>query len=580
MFKNMAIIINKTNPYTVPMSFQVKEEVFMNILTPYTITGFVVDVFKQRIYKGRVFVNVFGQIERIEEADACEEQYIMPGFIDSHVHVESSMLMPSEFARAAVAHGVVATISDPHEIANVLGIEGIEYFIENGRQSGFKFFFGAPSCVPAAPFETSGAHLGLKEIDYLLHKNDIWYLSEMMNFPGVIAGDAEIMSKIEAAKKLNKPVDGHAPCLSGAPLEKYIAAGISTDHECMDICEAEEKLSLGMKILIREGSAAKNFDALYPLINRYPSSVMLCTDDSHPDDLRNGYIDKLVNKALANGINFFNLLKAVAINPVAHYGIPVGLLREGDFADFIVTDSIDPGFKILQTYISGKLVYDSTEKSINLHRPKIEIKNNFHATPITVEDIRVKAFENKNIRVIKVIDKELFTENITIKPAIKDDEIISSTDEDILKIVVLNRYAPDSKPVVGFIKGFGLKQGALAGTVAHDSHNLIAVGADDEALVKCINAVIEVSGGIAICSDGIVDILPLPIAGIISDKSIDKVASDYERISAKAKQIGSPLTSPFMTLSFMALIVIPQLKICDKGLFDVNKFCYADLYTL
>jgi adenine deaminase len=562
------------------MTFQVKEEIFMNILTPYTITGYVVDVFNQRIFKGRVYVNVFGQIERIEETDVCEERYIMPGFIDAHVHIESSMLMPSEFARAAVMHGVVATVSDPHEIANVLGVEGIEYFIENGRQSGFKFFFGAPSCVPAAPFETSGARLGVDEVDALLRKNDIWYLSEMMNFPGVIAGNADVMGKIETAKRLNKPVDGHAPCLSGAPLEKYIAAGISTDHECMDICEAEEKISLGMKILIREGSAAKNFDALYPLINRYPSSVMLCTDDSHPDDLRNGYIDKLVNKALAKGINFFNLLKAVAVNPVVHYGIPVGLLREGDSADFIITDSIEPGFKILQTYIAGKLAYDRVGESVNLHRPTIEIKNNFHASPVAVEDIRVKALFDRNIRVIKVVDKELFTENIVMKPVVEGDEIVSSADSDILKIVVLNRYDSASKPVTGFIKGFGLKQGALAGTVAHDSHNLIAVGVDDSSIVKCINAVIEVSGGIAVCAGDVVDILPLPVAGIISDKNIDKVASDYERLNAKAKQMGSSLTSPFMTLSFMALIVIPQLKICDKGLFDVNKFCYTDLFVV
>jgi adenine deaminase len=562
------------------MSFQVKEEVFMNILTPYTITGYVVDVFNQRIYKGRVYVNVFGQIERIEETDVCEERYIMPGFIDSHVHIESTMLMPSEFARSAVAHGVVATVSDPHEIANVLGIEGVEYFIENGKQSGFKFFFGAPSCVPAAPFETSGARLGVEEINYLLHKEDIWYLSEMMNFPGVIAGDAEVMSKIAIAQKLNKPVDGHAPCLSGESLKKYLAAGISTDHECMDICEAEEKISLGMKILIREGSAAKNFDALYPLINQYPSQVMLCTDDSHPDDLKNGYIDKLVNKALSNGINFFSLMKTVAVNPVVHYGIPVGLLKVGDFADFIITDSIDPGFQILQTYISGKLVYDRVGERIDLPRPKIEIKNNFYASPLKIEDIRVEAVDGKNIRVIKVIDKELFTENIVVRPVISSDNgIISSTDDDILKIVVLNRYLPDSKPVAGFINGFGLKQGAIAGTVAHDSHNLIAVGVDDKSIVRCMNAVIEASGGIAVHADGLTDILPLPVAGIISDKGIDEVAADYDRINKKAKQLGSALTSPFMTLSFMALIVIPKLKICDKGLFDVNKFCYTDLFV-
>jgi adenine deaminase len=562
------------------MTFRVKEEVFMNILAPYTITGYIVDVFNQRIYKGRIYVNVFGQIERIEETDVCEERYIMPGFVDSHVHIESSMLMPSEFARSAVTHGVVATISDPHEIANVLGIEGVEYFIENGKQSGFKFFFGAPSCVPAAPFETSGAKLGVEEVDYLLHKDDIWYLSEMMNFPGVINGDAEITGKIEAAKRLNKPIDGHAPCLSGASLEKYVAAGISTDHECMSVCEAEEKLSLGMKILIREGSAAKNFAALCPLINQYPSSVMLCTDDSHPDDLRTGYIDSLVNKALSNEINFFNLLRAVAVNPVLHYDVPVGLLRTGDFADFVIADSINPGFKILQTYISGKLVYDRAGESVNLYRPKIEIKNKFHAAPVAIEDIRVN-FVDKNIRVIKVIDKALFTDNLVMKPVVSGtDEVVSDIDNDILKIVVLNRYISGSKPVVGFINGFGLKEGALAGTVAHDSHNLIAVGVDDESIVKCMNAVIGSSGGIAVCSAGVVDILPLPIAGIISDKDIDEVATDYDRLNRKAKQIGSLLTSPFMTLSFMALIVMPKLKICDKGLFDVKQFGYTDLFYL
>ncbi|MDR1338873.1 MAG: adenine deaminase [Prevotellaceae bacterium] len=560
------------------MTFQLKEEIMTAILSPYNITGFIVDVFNQRIYKGRIYVNVFGQIERIEETDVCEERYIMPGFIDSHVHIESSMLMPSEFARSAVSHGTLATLSDPHEIANVLGIEGVEYFIENGHESGFKFFFGAPSCVPTAPFETSGAHLGLDEVDSLLQKEDIWFLSEMMNFPGVIAGDPEVRAKIDAAKRMNKPVDGHAPCLSGASLEKYIAAGISTDHECMDICEAEEKLSLGMKILIREGSSAKNFDALYPLINQYPSSVMLCTDDSHPDDLKKGYIDKLVDRALSKGVNFFNLLKAVSVNPVLHYGIPVGLLRTGDYADFIVTDSIEQGFKVLQTYISGKLVYDRLGEEINLHRPKIEIKNSFHAAFIDVEDIRVES-RNRDIRLIKVIDRELFTESIVVKPAVSGSEIVSSTAEDMLKIVVLNRYVPGSRPAVGFIRGFGLKQGALAGTVAHDSHNLIAVGVDDRSIVECINSLIDVNGGIAVCCDGAVDILPLPVAGIISDKGIDEVAANYDRINSKAKQIGSPLASPFMTLSFMALIVIPQLKICDKGLFDVNKFNDTGLFV-
>ena len=575
----MAIIFSKTNPFTVPNTFQLKEENFFALAVPYTLSGNIVDVVNERIFKGRIYVNVFGDIEKIEEAEnVVEDCYIMPGFVDSHVHIESSMLMPSEFAREAVKHGVVAAICDPHEIANVLGIEGIEYFIENAEKSGFKFFFGAPSCVPAAPFETSGAVLGVKEIEYLMKKENIWFLGEMMNFPGVVANNPEVMAKIQTAKNAHKPIDGHAPGLTGEDLRKYVNAGISTDHECMDICEAEEKLSLGMKILIREGSAAKNYDALYPLINRYPNSVMLCTDDSHPDDLIEGYIDKLVSKSMRKGLDFFNIMKAANINPVMHYKVPVGLLREGDSADFIITDTLEPDFKILKTYISGKIVYDRVGDEVNLHRPVVEIKNNFNAKEVTVNDIQVEV-KSEEIRVIKVIDRELYTEQLIEKPTVSNNKVIPSVENDILKIVVLNRYHKDAKPVVGFIKGFGLKRGAICSTVAHDSHNLIALGVDDQSIVQCMNAVINLAGGIATCDNGIVDILSLPIAGIISNNNAAKVAGDYCRLSNKVKEMGSPLTSPFMTLSFMALIVIPELKICDKGLFDVTTFNYTDLFV-
>ena len=575
----MGIIYHKTNPYMTPMTFQLKEEFFVENVIPYCMEGNIVDVFRREVFKGRVHVNVLGQIEKIERADVASENYILPGFVDSHVHIESSMLMPSEFARAVVSHGVLATVSDPHEIANVLGIAGLEYFIENGKESGFKFFFGAPSCVPATVFETSGAKLGVKEIEYLISKNDIWFLAEVMNFPAVVAGDAEILSKIEVAKRFGKPVDGHSPSLSGENLRKYIEAGISTDHECMDICEAEEKIALGMKILIREGSAAKNFNALYPLINRYPNRIMLCTDDAHPNDIKNAYIDSMVRRALLNGMDFFNIMQVVSLNPVMHYRLPVGLLREGDAADFIVVDSIDADFSVLQTTVSGKNVYERVGERINLRRPKIEIKNNFNASRINIDSIRITAESGKKkIRVIKVFDKELYTENVLEEAAIDNNQLVSSLEKDILKIVVLNRYNADAKPVTGFIQGFGLKRGALCSTVAHDTHNVIAVGVDDESIVAAINAVIESSGGIAVCSGKQTDILPLPVAGIMSDKGIDEIANDYDRMENLAKQSGSTLTSPFMTLAFMALIVIPSLKICDKGLFDVKRFEYTELF--
>ena len=563
------------------MTFQLKEENFAALAVPYVVSGNIVDVIGKRVFKGRIYVNVFGYIEKIEEADVSEDVYIMPGFVDSHVHIESSMLMPSEFARAAVARGVVAAICDPHEIANVLGVDGIEYFIANGKASGFKFFFGAPSCVPAASHETSGAKLGSAEIEYLMHKEDIWFLGEMMNFPSVVQKDHEVIAKIAIAQKSKKPIDGHAPGLSGRNLEKYVEAGISTDHECMDVCEAEEKITLGMKILIREGSAAKNFDALYPLINQYPSSVMLCSDDSHPDDLKNGYIDKLVSRSLEKNLDFFNVIRAATYNPVTHYKVPVGLLREGDSADFIITDFLEPNFNILKTYISGKIVYDRVGETINLKRPTLEIKNNFKASKISSKSIQI---ENQNqsskIKIIKVVDKELYTKQLAEFPVVENGMLVSSVSDDILKIVVVNRYVSNAKSVIGFINGFGLKKGAICSTIAHDSHNIIAVGVDDESIVKCVNSVIEVSGGISVFDGTSINLLKLPIAGIISDKGIDEVAEQYKNLNNKVKNdLGSILTSPLMTLSFMALTVIPELKIGDKGLFDAVKFEQTQLFV-
>jgi adenine deaminase len=574
----MAVFINKQNPYVSPTTFHFKEENYFGLSVPYSVAGNIVDIINQRIFRGRIYVNVLGDIEKVEECDVSEDHFILPGFVDSHVHIESSMLMPAEFACGAVKHGVVATVSDPHEIANVLDVDGVKYFIENGKKSGFKFFFGAPSCVPAVDFEISGARIGPDEIKILMKNNDIWFLGEMMNFPGVVQNNPEILAKIKAAKESGKPVDGHAPKLSGEDLLKYVSAGISTDHECMDICEAEEKLAAGMKILIREGSAAKNFEALYPLINQYPSSVMLCTDDSHPDDLLEGYIDKLISRGLSKGLDFFNLMKAAVLNPVTHYKLPVGLLRPADSADFIIIDHLKHDFNILQTYISGRLVYDRVGEEVNIHRPKIEIKNNFHAASISEKDIEILA-TGDSIHVIEVVDKELYTKNLIERATVTDGKLVSSSEKDILKIVVINRYEKNAKPSVGFIKGFGLKRGAICGTIAHDNHNIIAVGVDDASIVKAVNAVVAESGGIAVCDDESLQIIPLPIAGIISTKTLDEIAESYKKLQISAKDLGCVLTSPFMTLSFMALIVIPDLKICDKGLFDVTKFQHIELFN-
>lgn len=422
-----------------------------------------------------------GVVEKIEPCKEKNLQYILPGLVDSHVHIESSMLTPVEFARVAVRNGLVAVVADPHEIANVMGVEGVRFMMDNAQQSKLKFFWGVPSCVPAAPFDISGASLGVDEVGELLSDSRTVALAEMMNFPGVLADAPDVMAKLEKAKQLGKPVDGHAPGLAGEELRKYIHSGISTDHEAIDVCEAEEKLSLGMKILIREGSAAKNFDNLYPLVNRYPSQVMFCTDDCHPDDLLKGTINLLIKRGLKKGLDFFNLIKVAAINPVKHYKLGVGQLRVGDPADFIVVDNPDD-FNIQQTYINGELVYSLSEEVV-LPTVKVNPVNNFKAKPINLKSIEAVAKEGKKIRVMELIDKEIYTKLLEVEPTVVDGKVVSDFDRDILKIVVVNRYEP-TPPVVGFVKGTGLKVGAICSSVAHDSHNIIAIGADDKSLVE------------------------------------------------------------------------------------------------
>lgn len=566
------------------------------------ITGRIVDIFNNRIFKGQLTI-ADGIIQSITPLIGEDGEkplpFILPGFVDAHVHIESSLLIPSEFARLATVHGTVATVSDPHEIANVCGMEGINFMIRNGESVPFYFNFGAPSCVPATTFETAGATLDATKVEQLLQKDNIRYLSEMMNFPGVLNKDPEVMQKIAAAQKLGKPIDGHAPGLRGEDARNYIAAGISTDHECFTAEEALDKIKYGMHILIREGSAAKNFEALIGLLDDYPEKMMFCSDDKHPDSLLLGHINQLCARAVAKGIDLYKVLRAACLNPVRHYGLDHGLLRQGDSADFIVVEDLT-GFHVLQTWIKGKLVAENGQSRIaSTHvvpsAPAVAGSslleaspvNNFNAEPHTAEDFHYpldKWGEEENVEqvyVIGALDGQLITEKLIVplKDVHPSDGFLASNiEKDILKIVVVNRYQP--APVAkSFIRGFKLRRGALASSVAHDSHNIVAVGVDDESIARAINLVISQKGGLACVDPGKTAgaaptelLLPLPVAGLMSLDDGYRVAEAYTAIDAMAKDLGSPLGAPFMTLSFMALLVIPHLKLSDMGLFDGDKF--------
>lgn len=536
----------------------------------FSISGNLIDIHQEKIYPATVTVEA-GRIKAITPASGACDRYILPGFIDAHVHVESSMLIPSEFARLAVVHGTVATISDPHEIGNVLGVKGVDYMINNAAQVPFKFYFGAPSCVPATTFETAGAIIDPDEVDELLRRPEIHYLSEMMNFPGVLNEDEVVMQKIKAAQKYHKPVDGHAPGLRGEQAKQYAAVGISTDHECFTAEEAQDKLNFGMHILIREGSAARNFEALIGLLADHADKIMFCSDDKHPDSLELGHINDLVKRALAKGIDLFKILKAACVNPVEHYNLNVGLLREGDPADFIIIDNPED-FNIQQTFINGAVVAENGQTKIN--SVAADIINNFNCQPKKPSDFKVPQAGQHNIPIIVAQDGQLITEKTEDLPEVADGELKSSIAKDILKIAVINRYeeAPVAK---AFIKNFGLQEGAIASTVAHDSHNIIAVGVDDDSICKAVNALIACKGGVCTVSASETEILPLPVAGLMTNEDGYKVAAQYQKLDKKAKAMGSRLGAPFMTLSFMALLVIPHLKLSDKGLFDGDQFDYV-----
>ncbi|AUS06986.1 adenine deaminase [Pseudotamlana carrageenivorans] len=535
------------------------------------LQGQIVDIHQKRIFKGEITFES-GKIISIEEKGHEVNYYILPGFVDAHIHIESSMLVPSEFAKMAVAHGTVATVSDPHEIANVLGVEGVEFMIENGKKVPLKFNFGAPSCVPATSFESAGAEINAEDIKKLLELDDIKYLAEMMNYPGVIFDDEEVLKKIAWAKHFNKPVDGHAPGLVGDKLTKYINAGISTDHESFTYEEGLEKLRKGMKILIREGSAAKNFDALIDLVPEHFENMMFCSDDKHPDDLMLGHINQLCARAVKKGMDLFKILQMACINPVKHYTLDVGTLKVGDVADCIVVEDL-VNFKTLQTYIDGTLVFNDGRSLIS--PVSFENLNNFNCDLKEVSEFKVMS-SAKEIRVIEALEGQLITNEIIESVTIDNGNLVSNTDKDVLKMVVVNRYQ-NQPPALAFIKNFNLKEGAIAASVGHDSHNIVAVGVSDKAICKAVNLIIEHKGGVCAVSNSDSKILPLPVGGIISDQDGQTVGKAYAELDKMAKQLGSTLNAPYMTLSFMALLVIPSLKLSDKGLFDGTHFKFVDL---
>ncbi len=557
----------------------------------FSIKGNIIDIIVKKIFWGEVEIvdGCVQKINHLSEELKEGEQFIMPGFIDSHVHIESSMLIPSEFARLAVLHGTTGTISDPHEIANVCGVAGVQFMIDNGKKVPFKFHFGAPSCVPATIFETAGATIDKNDVEQLLASPEIFYLSEMMNFPGVLNGDEEVKGKIAAAQKLNKPVDGHAPGLRGADAKKYIdvisylpyvngipplGGGGATDHECFTAEEALEKLSYGMKILIREGSAAKNFDALVGLLHEHADNMMFCSDDKHPDSLAEGHINKLCARAVAAGIDLFKVLLAACVNPVLHYKMKNGLLREGDAADFIIVKDLI-SFDVAQTYIDGILVADD-DKTFIESVASIAI-NEFNCSEKEISDFELPAKKDQTeIFVIEALEGQLITNKLVRPATIKNGLIHSDVENDVLKIVVVNRYK-DAPIAISFIKNIGLTNGAIASSVAHDSHNIVAVGVNDESICEAVNLVIKQKGGISAVFDDVEMVLALPVAGLMSAEDGFKVAADYTAINKFATtELGSNLAAPFMTLSFMALLVIPHLKLSDKGLFDGDSFNFIN----
>ena len=545
--------------------------------------GHIVDVVRREIFDGELVI----EGEKIVEVRRCKLpanekpwSYIMPGFIDGHVHIESSMMVPHKFARIAMSHGTIGVIADPHEIGNVLGVEGVDYMIRSGQEARFNFLFGAPSCVPAVggDTETCGAVIDAKDTEALMAREDIGFLGEMMNYLGVLGGDKDVMAKIQAALRNGKPVDGHAPGLTGQQRDRYAAAGITTDHECSTLDEGRSCIKAGMKVIIREGSAAKDYKLLSPLIKESPNMVMFCTDDCHPDDFVRGHINLIVKRALADGYSLWDVLQAASVNAQKHYNQQWGLLQVGDPATFITVDNVTPHFRVESTWIRGEEMFNYNSNLPSKHGGmddyilNMEFPNNFVATPITVADIDINLKPGDTVHIIHASDGSLLTRHDAVE--LTGNPLFDSHYPwtEVQKIVVYNRYVPNAKPVVGLVRGFDIKEGAIAGSVAHDCHNIVAIGSSDEYIVRAINRIVEMRGGqVVVAPEEMMDIA-LPIAGLMSPVSGHEVAFRTLCIQEKVREIGCQMKSPFITMAFMCLPVIPDIKITDRHLMDTKTF--------
>ena len=546
------------------------------------LTSNFVDIDKKIIFSANIVweKGVINHIERLGEENR-QLSYLIPGLIDAHVHIESSMMLPSEFARLAVIHGTIATVSDPHEIANVMGLKGIQFMLNNAAKTDFNVYFGAPSCVPATPFETAGATITAEDINHLFAGQQVRYLSEMMNFPGVLSNDPEVIEKLNLAKEYGYPIDGHAPGLSGDDAAYYANSGISTDHECTTLEEARDKIACGMKILIREGSAARDFDTLHPLISEFPDKVMFCSDDKHPDELIHSHINRLLERAVALKHSVFDVLRCACINPIEHYKLDeLGPLATGQAMNAVLVKDLK-SFTVESTWLKGILAAQKGQSFLSSVTEKPI--NHFCAKLVSEDDFKIKA-QSENIRVIDVFEGKLFTREKIIQASISNGFAIADAEKDLAQLCVLNRYNlnryKNAKPANAFIMGTGLKRGAIASTVAHDSHNIIAMGADTLSMTNAVNALIDCKGGICVAHGDMIEILPLPIAGLMSAESGEHIASRYAHLDGLAKKLGMTLNAPFMTLSFMALLVIPELKLSDKGLFDGRKFEFTSTFIV
>ncbi len=532
------------------------------------IKGNILNIYTDEIYPGEIEIEK-GVIQSIREVSSFFNEIIVPGFIDSHIHIESSKLTPSRFAEIALKHGTTSVVADPHEIANVMGLEGIEYMLNDARNSPLKFNFAAPSCVPTTEYETAGATIDSNVIDDLLRKDEFVSLGEVMDYNGVIEGKEDLIAKIESAKKHKKPIDGHAPLVTGEDLQKYVKYGIDTDHECTSKREAAEKRRMGVKIMIREGSESHMLEELL-----HSDADFIVSDDICAEDLIDGHIDKLLRKAVSLGMDAFEALKLVTINPAKHYNLNVGSITPGKQADLVFIDNLED-FNVKRVIVDGNTIY---KKQKLLYRANpMPVKTTLKITPKTAEDFDVKAQDENHksatVNVINVEDNTIISSHDTAKLSIDRNTVIPSVFEDILKISVIERYGGNTI-ANGFVHGFNIKNGAIASSVSHDSHNIIAVGTNSQYIAEATNKIIENKGGLVAMSNKEMIDLPLPIAGLMSDKSANVVSKVSSSLNELVSSMGCTLSSPYTTLSFLALPVVPSIKITNKGLFDVdaNKF--------